>query len=391
MAGAGLCRPVGSVKPGPQATSIIIKQSMNMKISLLLSAFLILVACDSGNNTTGGAASSTSNESFRWKMVTTWPANFPIFQEGAQKFADDIKTMSNGRMQVQVFAGGELVPPLQVFDAVSQGSVQMGHGSAYYWAGKVPEAQFFSSVPFGMTARGMNAWLYGGGGLELWQEIYRPFNLIAFPMGNTGVQMGGWFNKKIESMDDIQGLRMRIPGLGGKVLKRAGGNPVLMAGGEIYTALERGTIDATEWVAPFHDLRLGLNRAAKYYYYPGWHEPGSEFELMINLTAWQQLPVDLQKMVEVTARAVSEWIYGEMEFHNQQALKELRDQKNVQVLPFPDEVMAKLKVVAEETFTEEAAKNPKFKRVYDAYTNFSKDYAAWSQLSEQAYQHAINQ
>ncbi len=363
-----------------------------MKIYLfsIFALLLLLTACGgpSDSSSTNSSAVDTSKV-YNWKMVTTWPANFPIFQEGAEKFADEVNTMSNGRLNIQVFAGGELVPPLQVFDAVSQGTVEMGHGSPYYWAGKVPAAQFFSSVPFGMTARGMNAWLYGGGGLELWQEIYQPFNLIAFPMGNTGVQMGGWFNKKIESIDDLKGLRMRIPGLGGKVFKKAGGNPVLMAGSEIYTALERGTIDATEWVAPFHDLRLGLNRAAEYYYFPGWHEPGTEFELMINLTNWNLLPADLQKIVEVAARANSEWIYGEMEFHNQQALKVLKEQKNIQVLPFPDDVISTLKIMAKQTFDEEAANDPEFKRVYDAYTEFSRSYSEWDDMSELAYQKAV--
>lgn len=360
--------------------------------SVIACMLLSLVACGGpGSGTNTGANNATSDKVYNWKMVTTWPANFPIFQEGAQKFADEVKIMSNKRLTIQVYAGGELVPPLQTFDAVSQGTVEMGHGSPYYWAGKVPAAQFFSSVPFGMTARGMNAWLYAGGGLELWQEIYQPFNLIAFPMGNTGVQMGGWFNKKINSVADLEGLRMRIPGLGGKVFKKAGGNPVLMAGSEIYTALERGTIDATEWVAPFHDLRLGLNRAAQYYYYPGWHEPGTEFELMINLSKWNSLPTDLQKIVEVAARANSEWIYGEMEFHNQEALKTLRQQKNVEVLPFPDDVMTRLKALAKETFDEEAANDAEFKRVYDAYTEFMHSYSEWGELSEQSYQQIVNQ
>lgn len=364
----------------------------NHLLHTLLCFFLLLLmnACSGPeSSSTSATGALDTGKVYKWKMVTTWPANFPIFQEGAQKFADDVRVMSNGRLDVQVFAGGELVPALQVFDAVSQGSVEMGHGSPYYWAGKVPEAQFFSSVPFGMTARGMNAWLYGGGGLELWREIYRPFNLIPFPMGNTGIQMGGWFNKKIESVADIEGLRMRIPGLGGKVFKRAGGNPVLMSGGEIYTALERGTIDATEWVGPFHDLRLGLNRAAKYYYYPGWHEPGTEFELMVNLTAWNELPPDLQKIIEVTARAVSEWIYGEMEFHNSEALQQLQQQKNVEVLEFPADVLAALKTTAMETLEVEAAGNPKFKRVYEAYRSFSQGYGDWSRMSEQSYQAAI--
>ncbi len=344
-----------------------------------------LSACDRPDTDTATATAVDSNRTFKWKMVTTWPANFPIFQEGAQKFSEDVKMMSRGRLEIQVYAGGELVPALQVFDAVSQGTVEMGHGSAYYWAGKIPEAQFFSSVPFGMTAKGMHAWLYHGGGLELWREAYGPFNLIPLPMGNTGVQMGGWFNKKIETLDDVKGLRMRIPGLGGKVLKKAGGNPVLMAGAEIYTALERGTIDATEWVAPFHDLRLGLNRAASYYYYPGWHEPGTAFELIINTDNWRQLPEDLQRIVTITAAATNQWIYTQMEYHNQKALQQLKQKTNVRVLPFPARVLDELKTLTAATLDEEAAGNAKFKQIYRAYKDFRKTYRDWSNMADDAY------
>lgn len=360
-----------------------------LSVNLWVGVCLFLTACGGSEDDQTPVTTDVSQQIFQWKMVTTWPANFPIFQEGAEKFAANVKIMSQGRLDIHVYAGGELVPPLQVFDAVSQGTVEMGHGSAYYWAGKVPAAQFFSSVPFGMTAKGMNAWLYHGGGLELWKEIYAPFNLIPIPMGNTGVQMGGWFNKKINSLDDVKGLRMRIPGLGGKVFKRAGGNPVLLPGSEVYTALERGTIDATEWVAPFHDMRLGLNRAAKYYYFPGWHEPGTEFELIVNSKAWVQLPEDLQLMVETTAAAVSEWIYAKMEFHNQAALQELRAQQHIEVLEFPPEVLAELKRLTKETLDEEASNHAKFKRVYDAYTTFSESYKDWSKMSDESYQKAL--
>lgn len=353
--------------------------------------FLLLIACGEDADTTVGTAGPELSGSYRWKMVTTWPANFPIFQEGAQKFADDVRIMSNDRLTIQVYAGGELVPELQVFDAVSSGVVEMGHGSPYYWAGVVPAAQFFSSVPFGMTAKGMNAWLYNGGGLELWREIYQPFNLIAFPMGNTGLQMGGWFNKPINSVEDLKGLRMRIPGLGGKVLKKAGGNPVLMAGGEIYTALERGTIDATEWVAPFHDMRLGLNRTASYYYYPGWHEPGTVFELMINRNKWDTLSADLQAIVETAAAATNEWIYAQMEFNNQQALSELRTKQNIQILPFPDEVLAELRKLTTETLREEASANEQFRKVYDAYEGFRQNYDLWDEVSDKPYQKSLKQ
>lgn len=362
-----------------------------IKIVFLLQ-LLFLFSCGGPSGEVDHARDSVDiSKKFKWKMVTTWPSNFPIFQEGAEKFANDVRIMSRGRLDIHVYAGGELVPPLQVFDAVSQGAVEMGHGSPYYWAGKVPEAQFFSSVPFGMTARGMNAWLYYGGGLELWREVYAPYSVVPFPMGNTGMQMGGWFNKKIESLDDIRGLRMRIPGLGGKVLERAGGNPVLMAGSEIYTALERGIIDATEWVGPFHDLRLGLNRAAKYYYYPGWHEPGTMFELIVNRNKWNELPDDLKQMIDVAAAAVSEKIYAQMEYYNQAALEQIRASKNIELLEFPKDVLDELQRLTKITLEEEAAASPAFQKVYAAYTSFDENYSDWSELTEESYQRALRE
>ncbi len=333
--------------------------------------------------------SATPATTFHWKMVTAWPPNFPIFQEGVEQWAKDIDIMSGGRLKVQVYAGGELVPPLQTFDAVSQGAVQMGHSGAFYWAGKVPAAQFMSSVPFGMTTKGVNAWLYEGGGLELWRELYKPFNLIPFPAGNTGVQMGGWFNQKIESVADLKGLKMRLPGLGGKVLAKAGGTPMLLAGGEIYLALERGTIDATEWAGPFHDKRFGLHRAAKYYYYPGWHEPGSALELIINSNAWALLPADLQKIVAVAARSLNQWMFSRFEALNIKALRELQEQHFVEVLAFPPDVIKELKRLTSEVFEEEAAKSASFKKVYEAYKKFQADHAAWNAISDEAYSKAL--
>jgi len=356
---------------------------MNKKLLVYLMSML-LTACGGPSDT--DRVDDIDQRVFNWKMVTTWPPGFPIFQEGAEDFAARVQVMSQGRLNVRVYAGGELVPPLQVFDAVSQGTIEMGHGSPYYWAGKVPEAQFFSSVPFGMTAKGMNAWLYYGGGLVLWREVYAPFNVVPFPMGNTGMQMGGWFNKKIDSLEDIKGLRMRIPGLGGKVFKRAGGNPVLMAGSEIYTALDRGTVDATEWVAPFHDQRLGLNRAAQYYYYPGWHEPGTMFELIINNQNWEELSEDLKQVVETAATAVSQTIYSQMEFYNQKALQEIQADSRVELLQFPTEVLEELRELTQVTLEEEAKANPSFERVYQAYEAFRGNYREWSRLSEDAYQ-----
>lgn len=349
-----------------------------------LALFALLAACDAP--APGDAARPAADKVYRWKMATTWPANFPVFQEGPTRFAENVRVMSNGRLDIQVFAGGELVPPLQVFEAVSLGGVEMGHGASYYWAGKIPAAQFFSTVPFGMEQKGAAAWLYHGGGLELWNELYEPFNLMALPMGNSGAQMGGWFNKKIETIDDLKGLRMRMPGLGGKVLNLVGGNPVLMSGGELYTALERGTIDATEWVGPLHDLRLGLNRAASYYYYPGWHEPGTELELLINKSSWEQLPADLQQVVRQAAMAAGAWMYSAMERFNSQALKELATKKNVQLLPFPEKVIQKLRVATQEALDAEAEKSADFKRVYEAYQAFQQDYQPWRRLSSPAWE-----
>jgi len=346
---------------------------------------LLLTACEPDDNSASQSKAVNTDKIYHWKMVTTWPPGFPVLQEGAERFAKNIKTMSNGRLDIKVYAGGELIPALQTFDAVSEGTVEMGHGSAYYWAGKVPEAQFFSTVPFGMTARGMNAWLYDGGGLKLWREVYKPFHVIPFPLGNTGVQMGGWFNKEINSLDDIKGLKMRIPGLGGKVLAKAGGNPILLAGSEVYTALERNTIDATEWIGPYHDQRLGLYRAAKYYYYPGWHEPGTVLELTVNQRAWDSLPADLQSIISNAAMAENLGMFSEMEQKNASALAELKARKDIKIRRFPDDVLAKLKTLTDETLAEEAAKDPKFKRIYDAYQAFRTKDNAWSDISENAY------
>lgn len=334
------------------------------------------------------APSVHAGQKFRWKMVTSWPPNFPIFQQGAERFAREVGIMSGGRLIIHTFAGGELVPALQVFDAVSQGTVEMGHSASYYWAGKVPAAQFFTTVPFGMNTQGMNAWLYYGGGIELWNEVYQPYNLVALPMGSTGVQMGGWFRKRIDTIADLKGLKMRIPGLGGKVMAKAGVNPVLMAGGEIYTALERGTIDATEWAGPFHDMRLGLYRAAKYYYYPGWHEAGPILELSINKKAWDSLPHDLQLIAKTTAASINLWMLSEFEARNLEAMKTLENKYKVKTYVFPDAVIKQLHRFTNVVLDEEAGKDKVFKKVYAAYEKFRANNDAWNEISEAAYARA---
>ncbi|MCD6533776.1 MAG: TRAP transporter substrate-binding protein DctP [Deltaproteobacteria bacterium] len=322
---------------------------------------------------------------YNWKMVTTWPPHFPVLGESADNIAKWVEVMSGGRLKITVYGGGELVPPLQVFDAVSSGTVEMGHGASYYWAGKHPATQFFAAVPFGLNGQGMNAWIIAGGGQELWDELYAKFNLKAWAAGNTGVQMGGWFNKEINTIADLKGLKMRIPGLGGKVLAKAGGNAVLVSGGEIYTSLDRGVIDATEWVGPYHDSKMGFYKAAKYYYSPGWHEPGTTLECMVNKQKYDALPKDLQLIIDAACAKSNMWALCEFEAKNNMYLKELVEKHNVQVRQFPDEVLAQLKKHNDELLVELAAKDPLTKKICDAYLAFQKQYNEWNEISEERY------
>jgi TRAP-type mannitol/chloroaromatic compound transport system substrate-binding protein len=324
-------------------------------------------------------------KSYNWRMVTTWSSEMPVLHAGAQRFAKRVEEMSQGRMEIQVYAGGELIPPLGTFDAVSQGTVEVGSGASYYWAGKCPAGQWFSSVPFGFNAQGINTWLYSGGGLQLWEEVYAPFGLVPRPQGNAGVQMGGWFRKKIESVDDFKGLKMRIPGLGGKVVAKAGGTVVLLAGGEIYTSLERGVIDATEWVGPLHDLRMGFYQATKYYYYPGWHEPGSVLEVIFNKKAYDALPGDLKIILDVASAEVNMWMLCEFESQNGEALQTLVTKHQVELLRFPDTVLADFRKLSEETLEEEAAKDSMTRKVHEAFKAFKAKVGGWNEISEKSY------
>ena len=335
--------------------------------------------------TIGAPAIVRAEKTYSWKMVTTWPPHFPILGEGADKLAELIGIMSGGRLKVQVYGGGELVPPLQAFDAVSQGMVEMGHGAAYYWAGKAPVTQFFAAVPFGLNAQGMNAWLYSGGGMQLWEEVYGKFNLVPLPAGNTGVQMGGWFNREIKTIDDFKGLKMRIPGLGGKVLAKAGGTAVLSAGGEIYTNLERGVIDATEWVGPYNDYKMGFYKVAKYYYYPGWHEPGTVLESFVNKSAFEALPKDLQEIVRTAAMAANLWMLCESEAKNNFYLEKMIKEEGVQLKQFPAEVVKQLRQYSAEVLQEIVDKDEQSKKVYESFSKFQKNYQIWGKTSEAAY------
>jgi TRAP-type mannitol/chloroaromatic compound transport system substrate-binding protein len=340
------------------------------------------VALGAGLSATGTA---NAKAEFKWKMVTTWPKNFPGLGTGANNLARLIGEMSGGRIEVKVYGAKELVPAFEVFDAVSRGTAEMGHGAAYYWKGKNEAFQFFSTVPFGMTAQEMNGWLYYGDGMKLWEEGYAPFGVIPAPAGNTTVQMGGWFNKEINSLADLKGLKMRIPGLGGEVLKRLGGTPVNLPGGELFTALTSGTIDATEWVGPYNDLAFGLYKAAKYYYYPGFHEPGTVLEAVINKQAFEKLPDDLQSIVRNACRIVNLDMAAEYAARNPGALKQLIDQHGVDVRSYPADVIAQLKKVSEEVVAEVAAKDAFTQKVYESYKSFLDEARAYAAISDLSY------
>jgi TRAP-type mannitol/chloroaromatic compound transport system substrate-binding protein len=354
--------------------------------------FLKKAAVVGGAGALGGCAAQPgegpavhTRSSYEWKMVTTWSPGFPISGEAAQHIAEWVGEMSEGRLKIQVYGGGELIPALEGFEAVSQGTAEMCHGASYYWAGKAPATQFFAAVPFGMNAQQVNAWIYSGGGQQLWDELYAGFNLVPLLAGNTGIQMGGWFNREINTMADFRGLKMRIPGLGGRVIAKAGGSAILSAGAEIFTNLERGVIDATEWIGPYHDYLMGFYKAAKYYYYPGWHEPGSALELIVNKSAFDGLPKDLQAMIRTATARANAWTLAEFEAKNNTYLKKLVNEHKVQLRKFPDPVLDALRTYSREVVDEVVAADAMSKKIYASYEAFQKDVAAWADITEKIY------
>jgi TRAP-type mannitol/chloroaromatic compound transport system substrate-binding protein len=330
-----------------------------------------------------------TNKKYKWKMVTTWPPNFPVLGEGCNLFADWVREMSGGRLDIRVYGGGELVPALESFEAVYSGAAEMGSGAAYYWAGLSPATQFFATVPFGMNAQQLNSWIYAGGGYELWQELYDKFNLVPLLAGNTGVQMGGWFNKEINTLNDLKGLKMRMPGLGGKVLEKAGGSAVLSAGSEIYTNLERGVIDATEWIGPYHDYLMGFHQIAKYYYYPGWHEPGTALEFFINKRDFDKIEPDLQSILRAASARLNMWTLSEFDSKNNLYLQKIKKESKVEIRKYPDEVLNALRGYATEVVEEIVEKDEFSRRVYDSYRQFYNNIGDWSELTEKVYYNSL--
>ncbi|MDG1065364.1 MAG: TRAP transporter substrate-binding protein DctP [Luminiphilus sp.] len=362
-------------------------------VVILLVAALVLVmglwAVDSSHQTRPLSVvnSGIDGPDYRWKLVTTWPKNLPGLGAAPENFAQYVNEMSNGRLEVRVFGAGEIVPAFEVFDAVSQGAAEVGHGASYYWKGKIPAAVFFTAVPFGMTAQEMNGWLHYGGGLELWQELYAPFGVIPFAGGSTGVQMAGWFNKELRSAKDLSGLKMRIPGLAGEVFDAAGGTAVRIAGGEVYTSMQTGVIDAVEWVGPYNDRTLGLNEVADFYYYPGWHEPGAMLEFTVNATAFNELPPDLQAIVRYAARSANQNMLDEFTARNNESLQQLLA-AGTQLRPLPEDVLSLLYEKSVEAMTNLRISDAMADKIAVSYDAFAKNVRAYHEISERAYLNA---
>lgn len=329
-----------------------------------------------------------STEQIKWKLVTTWPKGLPGLGSAPENFARRVEEMSNGRLSVRVYGAGEVVPPFEVFDAVSQGVAEMGHGASYYWKGKIPASVFYTAVPFGMTAQEMNGWLHYGGGLELWRELYAPFGVRPFAGGSTGVQMAGWFNRELKSADDLKGLKMRIPGLAGEVFTASGGTSVRLAGGEIYTSMQTGVIDAVEWVGPYNDRTLGLMEVAEYYYYPGWHEPGAMLEFTVNQEAFDRLPADLQAIVEGAARATNQDMLDEFTARNNSSLTKLLADYETKLRPLPDDVMDILHSNAVISLNKLKGADPMAAKISASYEEFLDGVRTYHEISERAYLNA---
>ena len=321
----------------------------------------------------------------QWRMVTTWPKNFPGLGTGAELLAKFIERGSEGRLKIEVFGAGQLVKPFDSFDAVASGEVEMGHGTPYYWRKKIPAMVFMSAYPYGMTAQEQNGWIQYGGGQQLADQMYSELGCKYFVSGNTGVQMGGWFNKEINSLADYRGLKMRIPGIGGEVIQAAGAETVNLPGSEILGALEQGTIDATEWVGPYNDLALGVYRRAKYYYYPGWHEPGTTLDNFINQREWDKLPSDLKTVVEASNIAVNQLVLSEFVARNNGALKTLMSKHGVVLKQFPADVLAGFSTLSSQIINDLAARDSLSRRVLENIVEYRKAAVAWTSLSETTY------
>ena len=322
------------------------------------------------------------------KMVTTWPKNFPGLGTGAERLAKRINTMSDGTLQVKVYAAGELVPAFQAFDAVSSGKAEMSHSASYYWQGKSPAFNLFPAVHYGFNAMERAAWMLWGDGLKLQTELCDNFGVVPFMRGSTGVQMGGWYGKEMNTLDDFKGLKFRMPGLGGEVLRKLGATVVNLPGGEIFPALQAGTIDGTEWVGPWHDLAFGFYKVTKFYYWPGIHEPCTTGEVLVNKKVWSGLSKQQQEIIRVAIQAEAINELAENQYRSSDALDVLVKKHGVQLRNYSDEILKVLGKASMEVVSEIGNKDPFTKKVYESFMAQRKKAIAWSGLGEQSFMNA---
>ena len=346
---------------------------------------LALAACEKKEEEAAVEAPAVASGKRELKLVTTWPKNFPGLGTGAQRFADLVTSASDGRLTIKLYAAGELVPPFESFDAVSKGTADLYHAAEYYWQGKNKAFNFYTAVPFGLTANENDAWLHHGGGQELWDELAAGFNIKGLPCGNTSVQMGGWFNKEINSVEDLKGLKMRMPGLGGEVLRRLGASAVALPGGEIFPSLQSGAIDATEWVGPWNDLAFGFYKVTKFYYYPGFHEPGSTLSVGFNKAVWDSFSASDQALIKACANDENNRLLAEYNAKNADALDTLINEHGVQLRQFSDDIFRAFGEKSKEVMEETAAEDDIGKRIFDNFIEFRRKVIGWTALSDGAY------
>ncbi len=350
-------------------------RSMLNRLSLLLGCLLLAASLPL----------AAADKIYRLKLAETWPENYPILGDTTKSLAAIVEKMSNGRLLIRIDSKNKHKAPLGIFDMVKAGQYDMGHSASYYWKGKDPNSLFFTTMPFGMTTPEQYGWFYFGGGLELMEKVYARHGMLSFPGGNTGNQMGGWFRKEIKSLDDLQGLKMRIPGFAGEVLARLGASPTNIPAGELYTALERNTIDALEWVGPALDLRMGFHKIAPYYY-TGWHEPAAELHFLINKKSWDKLPPDLQEILRVAMRSVAYDMYAQSYHENSESWNKMRNEfPDIKVKSFPREVFDAMRKANSELLAERAANDPLAKEIIDSQAAYLEIAREWTRISDKAY------
>ena len=344
-----------------------------------------LAACSSGDETLDTALQDEGLPELDWELATSWPVSLDTIYGGAETFANRVSAMTGGKFMISAKPGGEVVPPLEILQSAQAGTIKAGHTASYYYVGLADLTAFGTAMPFGFTYRQQNSWLYEGGGLELMQAAYADrFDVIQFPAGNTGVQMGGWFRQPISSVSDLEGLRMRIPGLGGRVMERLGVLVQVLPGGEIFQALQTGAIDATEWVGPYDDTKLDFQSVTTHYYYPGWWEPGPSLEVQIPLSEWNNLPEEYQEVIKSAAAEANVDMMATYDALNPPALADIVNNTDIIIEPFPDDVMVAAEEAAFEIFDESAAADTDFASIFEEWKSFRTGQRAWHSLAENA-------